>query len=61
MKIWHISDTHHHHNLLNIPLDVDLIIFSGDCANYRDKWRNEPEVLNFLDWFANIPVTKIIH
>ena len=51
MKIWHFSDTHTYHSLLNIPEDIDIAIFSGDCSNPRDPYKNEQEVLNFLTWF----------
>ena len=52
MKIWHISDTHTYHGLLEIPKEIDIAIFSGDCSNPRDKYQNEQEVLNFLMWFG---------
>lgn len=51
MKIWHISDTHSYHGLLEVPKDIDMVIFSGDCSNPRDPYRNESEVRNFLTWF----------
>jgi len=56
MKIWHISDTHTFHELLEIPQGVDLVIFSGDCSNPRDPYNNEPEVRAFIDWFSNLPI-----
>ena len=52
MKIWHFSDTHTYHGLLNIPDDIDIAIFSGDSSNPRDPYTNEQEVLNFLVWFG---------
>ena len=52
MKIWHFSDTHTHHGLLNIPEDIDIAIFSGDCSNPRDIYTNEQQVLNFLCWYG---------
>jgi len=55
-NIWHISDTHTYHGLLKVPSDVDMIIFSGDCSNPRDKWFNEVEVRSFLSWFAKLPI-----
>lgn len=56
MKIWHISDTHGFHDLLTVPDGIDLVIFSGDCSNYRDPYRNEHEVINFLDWFYSLNI-----
>jgi len=52
MKIWHFSDTHTYHGLLNIPEDIDIAIFSGDCSNPRDIYTNEQQVLNFLCWYG---------
>ena len=56
MKIWHIGDTHTYHNLLEIPKDIDIVIFSGDCSNPRDPYSNELEVRNFIDWFKCLPI-----
>ena len=56
MKIWHISDTHTYHNLLEIPEDIDLVIFSGDCSNPKDIYRNEQEVREFINWFSELPI-----
>jgi Icc-related predicted phosphoesterase len=56
MKIWHISDTHGFHELLQIPEGVDMVIHSGDCSNPRDPYNNEPEVRKFIDWFSNLPI-----
>lgn len=41
MKIWHISDTHGHEHLIQVPKNIDLVIFSGDESNYYDVWKNE--------------------
>ena len=54
MKIWHISDTHTYHGFLKVPKGIDMVIFSGDCSNPRNHIINEPEVLNFLTWFATV-------
>lgn len=51
MKIWHISDTHTYHGFLEVPEDIDMVIFSGDCSNPRDPYKNEQEVRNFITWF----------
>lgn len=56
MKIWHISDTHGYHHLLEVPQGIDMVIFSGDCSNPRDPYTNEPEVWRFLDWFKDLPM-----
>jgi len=56
MKIWHISDTHGFHKLLQIPEGIDMVIHSGDCSNPRDPYNNEPEVRRFIDWFGDLPI-----
>ena len=58
MKIWHFSDTHTYHNLLTIPEDIDIAIFSGDCSNPKDPYTNEQEVLNFLCWYGMVVKAK---
>lgn len=55
-KIWHFSDTHTFHNLLTIPEDIDIVIFSGDCSNPRDPYNNEPEIKAFIQWFKELPI-----
>lgn len=56
MKIWHISDTHSFHNYLNVPDGIDMVIHSGDVSNPWEPYLNLPEVLNFLEWFGNLPI-----
>ena len=56
MKIWHISDTHTFHNLLEIPADIDMVIFSGDCSNPKDPYPNEVEVRGFIDWYRSLKI-----
>jgi Icc-related predicted phosphoesterase len=56
MKIYHISDTHSYHRLLRVPDNIDLIIFSGDESNYYDSWKNEPECIDFINWFSSLYV-----
>lgn len=56
MNIWHISDTHEYHHLLEIPDAVDLVIFSGDEANARDPYNNEPNARGFLHWFKGLKI-----
>jgi len=60
MRIWHISDTHGYHDLLDVPKDIDMVIHSGDCSNPKDPYNNEPEVRNFIDWYSKLDIpTKI--
>ena len=64
MRIWHISDTHQYHELLtNQRFDskIDVVIHSGDCSNYRSPLTNEYEILNFLPWFAELPIKHKIY
>lgn len=56
MKIWHISDTHTFHGLLQVPKGIDLVIHSGDCSNPRDPYINEYEVKDFIHWFKELPI-----
>jgi Icc-related predicted phosphoesterase len=56
MKIWHISDTHAMHGWLQVPTDVDMVIHSGDCSNPSNPYLNEPEVRNFIEWYASLPI-----
>lgn len=60
LRIWHIGDTHGHHELLKIPSNIDLLLFSGDASNYRDPYRNEVEMRNFLRWMTELPIKKKI-
>lgn len=55
-RIWHISDTHTYHNLLTIPENIDVVIFSGDCSNPQNPYLNEPEVRAFIHWFKELPI-----
>ena len=55
-RIWHISDTHTYHNLLTVPENIDIVIFSGDCSNPRDPYLNEPEVKTFIQWFKELSI-----
>lgn len=56
LRIWHISDTHTHHELLEIPKGIDIVIHSGDFAHSRDVEENILETLDFLEWFGNLPI-----
>lgn len=57
MKIYHFSDTHGMHRELEkfIPKDADILIFSGDCSNYKDVARNSVEVMDFFNWYESLP------
>lgn len=55
-RLWHISDTHSYERLLTVPENIDIVVFSGDESNYYDVYKNEPEALNFLHWFGNLPI-----
>ena len=63
MKILHISDTHGFHE--GFPTerfkDIDVVIHSGDCSNYRDPYRNHKEVLDFVEWYKSVPVKHKIY
>jgi Icc-related predicted phosphoesterase len=56
MKIWHISDTHSYHRLLEVPKGIDIVIDSGDFSNYHEVYKNEPEARDFLNWYASLPI-----
>ena len=58
MKILHLSDTHGFHYMYpdsNFE-GIDVVVHSGDCSNYRDPYRNHAEVLDFIEWYKNVPV-----
>lgn len=62
MKILHISDTHGLHGSLPESIfDVDMVIHSGDCSNYKEPMKNLMEVLVFLDWYRNLDVKHKIY
>lgn len=63
MKILHISDTHGFHEMFPMERfkDIDVVVHSGDCSNYREVVRNEQEVRTFLAWYRDIPVTDKIY
>jgi len=56
MNIWHISDTHTSHRLLAPANWADVVIHSGDASNSRDSIQSNKELLDFFDWFKNLPV-----
>lgn len=63
MKILHISDTHGFHGVFPDSRfeGIDVVIHSGDCSNWRDPYRNQPEVLNFIEWYKHVPVKYKIY
>lgn len=56
LRIWNISDTHEEHHFLTIPDNIDMVIHSGDEANPKDPYRNEPACRDFINWFKNLPI-----
>jgi Icc-related predicted phosphoesterase len=56
LKIWHISDTHGEHHFLSIPEGIDMVIHSGDAANPKNPYTNEPAFRDFLNWFKDLPI-----
>ena len=51
MKILQISDTHNRHSLLSRLPIADVIVHCGDFTDYG----TEKEVLDFLNWFIELP------
>jgi len=44
------------HELLTVPKDIDMVIFSGDESNYKEFYKNEPECKDFIEWFGNLDI-----
>lgn len=63
MRILHISDSHGFHEMLPMERfkDIDVVVHSGDCSNWRDPYRNEPEVRAFIAWYRDVPVKHKIY
>lgn len=60
MKIWLISDTHNHHEELEIPSGIDAVIHCGDESDSGNAFMNEPEARRFFRWFSSLDIaTKI--
>lgn len=55
MKIWFISDTHCHHDKLEVPA-ADIVVHCGDEATAREPVLNAPESLAFFEWFGSLPI-----
>lgn len=56
MKIHHISDSHGNHDLIKLPNNIDIIIYSGDFSNNILPEFNEKETIGFLHWFSNLNI-----
>jgi len=56
MKIWHISDTHGYHGLLNIPKDVDMLIHSGDVGNSKIPVISNNECRDAIAWLESLNI-----
>lgn len=56
MKILAISDTHGFHNQIKDFTGIDMIIHAGDFSNHKSPMFNQSEVVEFLEWFNEIPV-----
>lgn len=63
MNILHISDTHGFHGIFPDSRfeQIDVVVHSGDCSNWRDPYRNEQEVRNFIEWYKKVPVKHKIY
>ena len=63
MRILHISDTHGLHGTFPDERfkDIDVVVHSGDCSNWMDPYRNEPEVRDFIEWYSSVPVKHKIY
>jgi len=63
MNLLHISDTHGFHEAFPMKRfeGIDVVVHSGDCSNYRDPYRNEPEVRAFIAWYRDVPVKHKIY
>ena len=63
MKILHLSDTHGFHEMFPMIRfhNIDVVVHSGDCSNYRDPYRNEQEVRTFIAWYRDVPVKHKIY
>ncbi len=63
MTILHLSDTHGFHRDLPVHIfeGIDMVIHSGDCSNWRDSARNSNEVIDFLEWYKDVPIEHKIY
>jgi Icc-related predicted phosphoesterase len=57
ISILHLSDTHMVHDQLKLDLaGIDLVVHSGDATNSRASTDSDTEFLQFIDWYATLPV-----
>jgi len=55
-KLWHIGDSHTYHELLIVPENIDIVIFSGDCSNPKNLEMSYQEIMNFIYWFSKLNI-----
>ena len=60
MRLWHISDTHGHHEDITVP-KCDIVIHSGDATNTRNKINNVAEFKLFTEWFESLRIDHKIY
>jgi len=60
MRYWALSDTHCLHRQINIPNDIDTVIFAGDSTNHYNWVNNQPEFEDFIDWFCGLKIQNKI-
>ncbi len=56
MKIWHISDTHSYHGLLQVPEGIDMVIHSGDMGNSKTGPISNNECRDAIEWLASLDI-----
>lgn len=56
IKIQHISDTHSLHEQIEIELDSDFLLHTGDETNHYNILYNQKEFDIFYDWWSKIPI-----
>jgi predicted phosphodiesterase len=57
MLIGFISDTHTKHKQIDFKDNYpDVLIHAGDASNTRDTFLNRIELLQFLEWYHDLPI-----
>jgi Icc-related predicted phosphoesterase len=56
MKVWHISDTHTYHGMLEVPTGIDMIIHSGDLSIDKNTILCKQNSLNFIEWYKSLDI-----
>jgi Icc-related predicted phosphoesterase len=59
-RILLFSDTHGLHGGIKIPTDIDMAIFAGDAGTFKNPYSNISSVLNFIEWYASLPIPNKI-